>query len=82
MNNNMMELNLNEMEKVNGGFDWVKAVVWGTVGATVGAGVGASVGGIPGRKIEPHARTASEARASFILRTRISSTISSRSSRV
>ena len=44
MNNNMMELNLNEMEKVNGGFDWVKAVVWGTVGATVGA----SVGGIPG----------------------------------
>ena len=38
MNNNMMELNLNEMEKVNGGFDWVKAVVWGTVGATVGAG--------------------------------------------
>ena len=48
MNNNMMELNLNEMEKVNGGFDWEKAVVWGTVGATVGAGVGASVGGIPG----------------------------------
>ena len=48
MNNNMMELNMNEMEKVNGGFDWVKAVVWGPVGATVGAGVGASVGRIPG----------------------------------
>ena len=48
MNTNTMELNLNEMEMVNGGFDWVKAVVWGTVGATVGAGVGASVGGIPG----------------------------------
>ena len=33
MNTNTMELNLDEMEKVNGGFDWVKAVVWGTVGA-------------------------------------------------
>ena len=48
MNTNTMELNLNEMEVVNGGFDWVKTVVWGAVGATVGAGIGASVGGIPG----------------------------------
>ena len=48
MNNNMMELNMNEMELVNGGFDWVKTVVWGAVGTVVGAGIGASVGGIPG----------------------------------
>ena len=48
MNTNMMELNMNEMEQVSGGFDWVKAVVWGTVSTSVGAGVGASVGGIPG----------------------------------
>ena len=44
----IIELTKKQMEMVNGGFDWVKAVVWGTVGATVGAGVGASVGGIPG----------------------------------
>ena len=46
MNNNMMELNLNEMEKVNGGFDWVKAVVWGTVGAGMvfGGVVGGAIG--------------------------------------
>lgn len=48
MNNNMMELNMEQMEMINGGWDWFKTVFWGTVGAVAGAGIGAQVGGIPG----------------------------------
>ena len=44
MNTNMMELNLDEMEMVNGGWD-----LWGSVkGALIGAGSGAVVGAIGG----------------------------------
>ena len=49
MNTNMMELNLNEMELVNGGIEWgkiFKEAAWGLgIGAGIGAGVGAVVVG-------------------------------------
>ena len=48
MNTNTMELNLNEMEMINGGWDWVKSVLWGVFGTVVGASLGASIGGAPG----------------------------------
>ncbi len=40
MNNNMQELNLDEMEMVNGGFDWRKSVLGGFFGSMGGAAVG------------------------------------------
>ena len=44
MNTNTMELNLNEMEQVNGGIEWgkiFKEAAWGVgIGAACGAGVG------------------------------------------
>ena len=44
MNTNMMELNMNEMELVNGGIEWgkiFKEAAWGVgIGAACGAGVG------------------------------------------
>ena len=45
MNTNMMELNMNETELVNGGIEWgkiFKEAAWGVgIGAACGAGVGA-----------------------------------------
>lgn len=51
MNTNAMELNLNEMEMINGGWNWKECIFWGTVGTVAGAGVGAHVGGVPGAVI-------------------------------
>ena len=48
MNTSTMELNLNEMEMINGGWDWAKSVLWGVFGTVVGASLGASIGGAPG----------------------------------
>ena len=48
MNTSTMELNLNEMEMINGGWNWKKSVLWGVVGAVVGASIGAQIGGGPG----------------------------------
>ena len=48
MNNNMMELNMNEMELVNGGFNIFRAIVGGVVGGMGGAALGGTFGGIPG----------------------------------
>ena len=39
MNTNMKELNLNEMEMINGGWDWGKSVLWGIVGTVAGAAI-------------------------------------------
>ena len=48
MNTNTMELNMNEMELVNGGIEWgkiFKEAAWGIgIGAASGAGVGAFFG--------------------------------------
>jgi hypothetical protein len=48
MNTNTMELNMNEMELVNGGIEWgkiFKEAAWGVgIGAACGAGVGAEAG--------------------------------------
>ena len=48
MNTNVMELNLNEMEMINGGWNWKKSVFWGVFGTVIGASIGASIGGGPG----------------------------------
>ena len=48
MNTNTMELNLDEMEMVNGGWNWKESIFWGVVGGTAGAGVGGQIGGVPG----------------------------------
>ena len=48
MNTNMKELNLNEMEMINGGWDWGKSILWGIVGTIAGAAIGAQIGGAPG----------------------------------
>ena len=48
MNTNVKELNLNEMEKINGGWNWKKSVLWGVFGTVVGASIGAQIGGAPG----------------------------------
>ena len=39
MNTNAMELTLNEMEMVNGGFDWNKCGIWSLFGGTAAAGL-------------------------------------------
>ena len=45
----MMELNLNELEKVNGGrWDLTGAIMGGVLGGLGGASVGASLGGVVG----------------------------------
>ena len=48
MNTNMMELNMNEMELVNGGIEWgkiFKEAAWGVgIGAACGSAVGAFFG--------------------------------------
>ena len=48
MNTNMMELNMNELEMVNGGWNIGKSILWGIVGTVVGASIGAQIGGAPG----------------------------------
>ena len=48
MDTNRMELNLNEMEMINGGWNWKKSVLWGALGTVVGASIGAQIGGGPG----------------------------------
>lgn len=48
MNTNMMELNLNEMEKVIGGGDTLDHVCGAVTGATVGMMVGTGIGSIAG----------------------------------
>ncbi len=48
MNSNMMELNMNEMELVNGGINIFGAVIGGVVGGLGGAALGGTFGGIPG----------------------------------
>ena len=48
MNTNTMELNLDEMEMVNGGWNWKESIFWGVVCGTGGAFVGGHVAGVPG----------------------------------
>ena len=40
MNTNTMELNLNEMEQVNGGWDWLTAAMGALIGGSGGAAIG------------------------------------------
>ena len=44
MNTNMMELNMNEMERINGGIEWGKILKEAAWGAGIGAGCGAAAG--------------------------------------
>jgi len=48
MNTSTVELNLNELEMVTGGWNWKKSVLWGVLGTVVGASIGAQIGGGPG----------------------------------
>ena len=48
MNTSTVELNLNELEMVTGGWNWKKSVLWGVFGTVVGASIGAQIGGGPG----------------------------------
>ena len=43
-----MELDLNEMELANGGWNWKESIFWGVVCGVAGAGIGAHVAGVPG----------------------------------
>ena len=43
-----LELNLNEMEMINGGWDWKKSIFWGVVCGTAGAITGGHIAGAPG----------------------------------
>ena len=45
MKANLNELNLNEMEMINGGWNWGKSILWGVVGTIAGAAIGAQIGG-------------------------------------
>lgn len=45
MNNNTMELNLEEMELIDGGWNWRCAIAGGIFGAVGGAGLGGIMGG-------------------------------------
>ena len=45
MNTNMKELNLNEMEMANGGWDWLSAAMGSIIGGVGGAGIGLTVSG-------------------------------------
>lgn len=40
MNTNRIELSLDELEAVNGGWDWLSAAMGGLIGGTGGAGIG------------------------------------------
>ncbi len=46
-----MELNLNEMEQVSGGWDWKRSCVGAALGVVGGAWIGGSIGGVPGAMI-------------------------------
>ena len=48
MNSSISELNLNEMEMINGGWNWKKCLFGGAVGAVAGGAIGARVGAVPG----------------------------------
>ena len=48
MNTNTMELNLNEMEMINGGWSWKAFVPGAVIGGIGGLVIGAVSGGIPG----------------------------------
>ena len=48
MNTSTVELNLNELEMVTGGWNWKKSVFWGVFGTVIGASIGAQIGGGPG----------------------------------
>ena len=48
MNNNMMELNMNEMELVNGGVNIFGAITGAVLGGLGGAALGGTFGSIPG----------------------------------
>ena len=48
MNTSTMELNLNQMEAVNAGWNIGKSILWGFFGTVVGASLGAQIGGAPG----------------------------------
>ena len=48
MNNDMMELNMNEMELVNGGCSIFGAITGAVIGGVGGAALGGTFGGIPG----------------------------------
>ena len=48
MNNNMMELNMNEMELVNGGVNIFRAITGAVLGGLGGAALGGTFGSIPG----------------------------------
>ena len=45
MNTNTKELNLNEMETVNGGFNLIRMITSIGAGAAAGAGIGGCAGG-------------------------------------
>ena len=45
MNTNMKELNMNEMELVNGGWSWKNCGIGAVAGAVLGAAGGALAGG-------------------------------------
>ena len=51
METNMMELNPDQMEMINGGWNWKKALFGGAVGAVAGGMIGAHVGAVPGAVI-------------------------------
>ena len=48
MNTDMMELNLDQLEMVSGGWNWKKCLFGGSVGAVAGGLIGAHVGAVPG----------------------------------
>ena len=48
---NLMELNPDQMEMINGGWNWKKALFGGAVGAVAGGMFGGHVGGVPGAVI-------------------------------
>ena len=45
MNTNTMELNLNELVMVTGGWNWKKSLFWGVFGTVIGASIGDQIGG-------------------------------------
>ena len=51
MNTNMKELNMNEMELVNGGWSWKNCGIGAVAGAVLGAAGGALAGGWAGAAI-------------------------------
>ncbi len=48
MNTNMKELNLNEMEMINGGWNWETALVCIIPSSILSAAFGTAIAGVPG----------------------------------